>query len=357
MIMKTKNISGQSGLSLIELMISVTIGLMLLGGTITLFMTNKRIYSEQDEMGRLQENARFAMQLLIEDIRMAGYAGCSDDIDEIKNHVNGMNDDDQLMSLANAVEGLDEADPATPANTPWEPSDSVDQVGSMVAGTDAISIRYLDPAGIQISSPMPNVSAELKVTTVGDLQIGDIIALSDCEMADIMQMTQIQVTGGGSSGTNGHLQHNTGGSLSPGNATKNLQKKYNTDASVMRFVARRYFIGTGANGGPSLFRLENLDATPLELIEGVENMEILYGEDTVGNDTVAETYVSAAAVTNWDDVVSVRVSLLFRTLDENFSNPVNTKTYDMLGVNYDPTDDRRRRRVVTSTIQIRNRSN
>lgn len=345
-----KNNTRQSGLSLIELMIAMVIGLMLLGGTISLFMTNKRIYNEQDEMGRLQENARFAMQMLIEDIRMAGYVGCSDDIDEVANHVNGMTDDDQLLSFSNAVEGIDEADPATPANTPWEPSNSVDQVLDMVAGTDAISIRYMDPTGIQISSPMPNVSAELKVTTVGDLQIGDIIALSDCEMADIMQLTQVQ-------SASSHLQHNAGGALTPGNATQTLQKKYNTDASVMRFVARRYFIGTGTNGGPSLFRLENQDAAALELIEGVENMEILYGEDTVGNDTIAETYVDASAVTNWDNVVSARISLMFRTVDENFTNPINTKTYDMVGVNYDPTDDRHRRRVVTNTIQIRNRSN
>lgn len=349
MINYRKRYRQSGGFSLIELLVAMVIGLLLLTGTVSMFMSNKRIYREQDEMGRLQENARFAMQLLIEDVRMAGYAGCSDDISEIMNHVNGMTDDDELMSFSNAVEGIDEADPATPANTPWQPSDSDELITAMVAGTDAISIRYLDPTGIRISSPMPNVSAELKVTSVGDLQIGDIIALSDCDSADVMQLTQIQTS-------SLHLQHNTG-SGTPGNATKALQKKYGTDASVMRFVARRYYIGTGANGGPSLFRLENLDATPVELIEGVENMEILYGEDTVGNDTIAETYVDAANVTTWDNVVSVRISLLFRTVDENASNPVNDKTYDMVGVNFDPADDRRRRRVVTNTIQIRNRSN
>ena len=327
----------------------MVIGLLLLTGTASMFLSNKRIYKEMNEMGRLQENARFAVQLLIEDIRMAGYAGCADDISEIQNHVNGMTDDDQLMSFNNAVEGINEADPTTPANTPWKPSDSQDQVANMVAGTDAISIRYMAPAGISISSPMPNVSAELKVTTVGDLQIGDIIALSDCESADIMQLTNVQ-------DASSHLQHNAGGALTPGNSTQSLQKKYGAEAQVMRFVARRYFIGTGAAGGPSLFRVENLGA-PLELIEGVENMEILYGEDTVGNDTIAETYVNAGAVSNWDNVVSVRLSLLFQTVDENFSNAVNEQTYAMAEGTYDPVDDRRRRRVVTNTIQIRNRSN
>lgn len=355
MIISIHNYSHCKGLSLIELMVAMVIGLLLLTGTASMFISNKRIYREQNEMGRVQENARFAMQMLIEDIRMAGYAGCSDDIDEIDNHVIGMTDDDELLSFANAVEGIESNDGLVATATPWLPSASTDNVGDMVAGTDAISIRYLDPTGIKISSPMPNVSAELKVTTVGDLLLGDIIALTDCDSADVFQLTNVQTA-------SNHLQHIKNGGV-PGNAEKELGKKYDANAEVMRFVARRYFIGTGADGGPSLFRMENLNAVPVELIEGVENMQILYGEDTIGNDTIAETYVDAATVTNWENVVSVRVSLLFRTMDENFSNALNTSTYNLLGDStttaddFDPADDRRRRRVVTNTIQIRNRSN
>jgi type IV pilus assembly protein PilW len=93
------------------------------------------------------------------------------------------------------------------------------------------------------------------------------------------------------------------------------------------------------------------------MIEGVENMQILFGEDTAGADTIADTYVDAATVTNWDNVVSVRIALLMRTVEEDFSTELNTNTYDLLGTNFDPVDDHRRRRVFTNTIQIRNRSN
>lgn len=134
------------GLSLIEIMVAMAIGMLLMTGTASMFISNKRIYKEQDEMGRLQENARFAMQILIEDIRMAGHAGCANDIDEIQNHVDGMTDDDMLMSFVNAVEGLENR-----ANGDvWEPSDSTDQVTSMVDDTDAFSIRFLQPSGIDI---------------------------------------------------------------------------------------------------------------------------------------------------------------------------------------------------------------
>ena len=351
MIMTIHKFSHSKGLSLIELMIAMVIGLLLLTGTASMFISNKRIYKEQDEMGRIQENARFAMQMLIEDIRMAGYAGCSEDIDEITNHLNDLSANPSLQ-FSNAVEGVNEADSGTPANSQWQPSNSEEGVSAMVDGTDAISIRYVDPSGIRLSEAMPKVSAELKVTTTGDLAIGDIVALSDCDAADIFQLTQVQVS-------SSHLQHNAGkggGLPSPGNLTKPLSKKYGEGAEIVRFISRRYYIGTGTNGSPSLFRMEN-GGTAVELIEGVENMEILYGEDTLNNDTIPDTYVHAGSVSNWDNVVSVRVSLLFRTIDDNASNAPNTSTYSMLDTTFDPTDDRRRRRVVTNTVQIRNRSN
>ena len=190
--------------------------------------------------------------------------------------------------------------------------------------------------------------------TVGDLELGDIIALSDCNSADIMQLTQVQ-------DSSSHLQHNTGGSLTPGNATKDLQKKYDSDAEIMRFISHRYYIRNNANGMPSLYRQEE-DGSVLELFEGVETMQILYGEDTSGNDKIADTYVTATNVTIWDNVVSVRLSLLFQTINENFQGGADTKTYTLLGgtgaggVTITSPNDHRRRRAFTTVIQLRNRS-
>ena len=352
--MHNKYQTRQDGLSLIELMIAMLLGILLLLTITSLFITNKRVYKEQESMSRVQENARFALETLIWDIRMAGYTGCSDDVSQVVNHVNGGDDSTSIFSFANAVEGSENA-----AN--WVPSGSTDQIGNMVAGTDGISVSYLNPLGISISAPMPQVSAELKVKSVGNLKIGDIIALSDCDSADIMELTQIQITG---SPVEGHLQHNAGGGAPPpGNATQALQKKYDTDAQVVSFVSRRYFIGTGAYGGPSLFRRDVGSATAQELIEGVEQMQILYGKDTDG-DKVADTYVDATNVgaTQWSNVVSVRLSLLFRTVQPNFQIDPDSKTYDLLGgdgnggVTVGPVNDYNRRRVFTTTIQIRNRS-
>jgi type IV pilus assembly protein PilW len=337
----------RQGFSLIELMIAMLLGILLLLSITSMFITNKRVYKEQESMSRLQENARFALETMIWDIRMAGYSGCSHDITDVVNHVNGGNNSQSIFNFSNAVEGSEN-------NANWLPSGSTDQVANMVAGTDAITVSYLNPIGIGIAEAMPQVSAELKVTSVGNLVEGDIIAVSDCDSADIMEITQVQTS-------SLHLQHNAGGGApAPGNATQPLQKKYDTDAQVVSFVSRRYYIGTGAYGGPSLFRTSN-GTTPQELIEGVEQMQILYGVDT-DSDKIADTYLTATNVPSWSNVVSVRLSLLFRTVEQNFQIDPDTKTYALLGggtggATVGPVKDYNRRRVFTTTIQIRNRTN
>ncbi len=345
----------QLGLSMIELMIAIVIGLLLLAGTASLLISNKRIYKEQNEMGRLQENARFAMEMLIRDIRRAGYIGCMDRVSDLNSVVNGTSNDDFLLSMGNTLEGSENA-------SDWYPSNSTEGTGDMLAGSDGISVKFFEPLGISIESEMPNPAADLNVTSIKGLAVGDIIALSDCASADIMQLTAVQ-----SAPT--RMQHNPGNTNpSPGNSTQVLSKAYSEDSEVTKLVSRRYFVGTNpVTGETSLYRYaqDRIDADAdgnrdefisQEVIEGVENMQILCGEDTAGNDKIADTYVTADAVANWDQVVSARISILMRTVKEDFSASMNTSTYNLMGTVIDPADDHRRRRVFTSTVQIRNQA-
>ncbi len=70
-----RNISGQQGLSLIEIMISLALGIILLGGTLQLLITSKNSYRLQDGIGSMQENGRYAIHSLRENILVAGYPG------------------------------------------------------------------------------------------------------------------------------------------------------------------------------------------------------------------------------------------------------------------------------------------
>lgn len=66
----------QTGMTLIEIMIALLIGAFLLGGVLQVFLGSKQTYRMQENLSRLQENGRFAMEFLSKDIRMAGYWDC-----------------------------------------------------------------------------------------------------------------------------------------------------------------------------------------------------------------------------------------------------------------------------------------
>ena len=119
-----------------------------------------------------------------------------------------------------------------------------------------------------------------------------------------------------------------------------------------------YFIRNSDNGtGPALWRRAGL-APAQELAEGIENMQVLYGEDIDANQT-PDFYRTAAAVGDWTQVVSLQVALLAAGTQGRVAD-VDTRVFNLLGVNVDPTlmgtvNDGRLRRVVTFTVAMRNR--
>ncbi len=68
-----KSFARQKGFSVVELMIAGILGLVLLGGVIQLFIGSNKTYSMQDELATLQENGRFAMLFLEDQIQMGGW--------------------------------------------------------------------------------------------------------------------------------------------------------------------------------------------------------------------------------------------------------------------------------------------
>lgn len=86
------------------------------------------------------------------------------------------------------------------------------------------------------------------------------------------------------------------------------------------------------------------------LIENVEDMQITYGVDANGTGS-ANYYVDASSVTNWSQVVSLRVSLLFRSEEDNLAPAAQTYQYDGTATT---ATDRRLRAVFNTTIALRN---
>ncbi|MCP4089323.1 MAG: prepilin-type cleavage/methylation domain-containing protein, partial [Gammaproteobacteria bacterium] len=95
-----------------------------------------------------------------------------------------------------------------------------------------------------------------------------------------------------------------------------------------------------------------------EVAEGIENMQLLFGVDTSG-DNNANKYVRADEVLDtgvtWNDVVSVRLGLLAQTPSGIAINN-DTDTYKLAGTDVSPdAADRKQRYQYNTTIKIRNR--
>jgi type IV pilus assembly protein PilW len=140
-----------------------------------------------------------------------------------------------------------------------------------------------------------------------------------------------------------------GGAAADGTVTDCLGNRI--DAGVM--ADNTFFIAPGANGRNALFC--RAGGSEFEIVPGVQNMQIVYGEDTNANLT-ANRYVALPAVANVNNVVSVRIAMLFETPTEQGALLLDDRTYDLNGVIVGPFNDGRIRRVVTTTINLRNRT-
>jgi len=350
-------VAGEHGFSLVEMMVALTIGLILLGGAMSMLISNKWTYRIAESVSRIQENGRLAVEFLTWDLRMAGYLGCLTDTTKVSNHVNGASGG--LLDATVRIEGVN--DVAATGNV-WYPSGATAMPAGMVEGSDAFVVRYLDPdSALPVEAPfMPQPSAALHVAAGNGLSAGDIVAVSDCDNADVFQ-----ITGPNDPGTSGTLNHNTGSSESPGNATQSFGKTYGADATVAKLAAVIYYVAPGAGGRPALYRAVIPDSgdrsasEARELVEGIESLQVLYGKDTTG-DGAPDVFLPAGAVgmqsnANWDSVVSVRIALLVSQVEE-YGQDLDTASYTLLDVTVPAANDRRMRRVFSTTVNLRNRS-
>lgn len=337
----------QRGLTLVELMIAMTIGLLLLGGITSIMISSRQTYRVNEALSRMQDNARYAFQVLSRDIRMAGYFGCvGSDVDPL-NVLNGPTD--FLWNFKQTIYGY-EATSATAWNLTPDSS-----ITSPLGGRDIIVVRGASgdgtsaPVKILEHPGMPGSpgSANLKVSLSSGLAEGDVVMASDCLGAAVFQISEINTAGGFD-----NVVHNTGAAI-PGNSENTLGKEY-TGGEILKVTTRSYYIRTNDMGRPALYRkVGTADAE--EVVEGIENMQIQYGEDTNG-DITADIYRKADAVADWGKVVSVRVNLLMQTIDDNIAGAKQPYTYDGDTVVAADVPDRRLRQVYSTVITLRNRA-
>lgn len=323
----------QQGLTLVEMMVAMTIGLVLLSGVITVLTSSQQTYRVNEAMARLQENARYAFQLLSRDIRMAGYRGCAGDGVEVTNVLEDATG--FLWRLDQPLEGFE----ATGANG-WTPALS-SEVTSPLGSRDVVVVRGVEGTGTNILSH-PSDAAGLTIPSGSGLQSGDTVLVSNCQGAAIFQVTGISTSGGQDT-----IEHD-GGAGKP-NSTTTLGRTF-TGGEMARIGTRIYYIRVNPRGIPALYWRRGGNTE--ELVEGIENLQIQYGEDTNG-DRAADIYRMADQVADWEAVVSVRIDLLVQSVEDGIASQPQTYTFNGAAV---VPADRRLRQVFSTVISLRNRA-
>jgi type IV pilus assembly protein PilW len=330
----------QRGLSLIELMVAITIGMLVVAALLALFVNVTRTNNEMSKANRQIENGRFAIQILQGDLQHAGFWG----------------------RLGYSMPPA----PSFPAPT---------------AIPDPCVVSGWDAATRQNLVAMP-VQGYADGGALGACGIGGVLASSDVLVvrhANTCTTGTAGCDGGDDTGPQIQVSACQAGSPPPeaqyvldssadSAAFALTQKDCATTAPLRKFVSNIYYLAT-SQGQPTLMRasLSNGAYTVQPLIEGIEAMRFEYGLDTLGRnglptsptnppDGSADTYVSCAPcdLSQLANVVAVKVHLLARNLEPT-PGYTDSKAYRLgEATAIDAANDPYKRHVFSTTVRLVN---
>lgn len=301
------------GMTLVELMIAIMLGLLVIGAAIGIFISNRQVYRAAENLNRVQEGGRVSFELMARDIREAAGNACVNNV-PLVNVVNGGGGNWWSdMNASTALQGFD-------GSTPFPGDTFGTGLAQRLTGTDALQLLSGDD-NVSTISGHDAASALFTVnTTDHGFSLGDLAIACNAQQAAVFQVSSV---------SGQEVGHATAGS--PGNTTINLHLdsstpdnyEYAAPNSVLAGLhATRWYIANNPNNVPSLYqvRLGGTTVSAQEVVEGVSGMTLQYllrgGTD----------YVTASAVAgNWADVISVRALLTLESPDSvgTDGNPIS----------------------------------
>jgi type IV pilus assembly protein PilW len=322
-----RTLRAQRGISLIELMISLTIGLFLLAGLVTVYVNSAQSSSELEKSAQQIENGRFAMQTITDDLRHAGFygqyytallptaPGLPDPCDWGSTGVPFASIRDALLL---PIQGYNGWDAALSACLP---------AANHKSGTDILVIRRADS----------------NATAAGNFEVGRLYVQASASSVELNNPLVRAAT-------------SSGGTLGVGE-TFYLVDRTTLPAPVRKLHVHIYFVspcskplvctgGATDDGVPTLKRLELVNGgfSVVPIAEGIENLQFDYGVDadpappptppnpagTVGGDGAPEApfVVNPPTPQAWANVVAVKVSLLARSREAS-PGYTDDKTYQL----------------------------
>lgn len=363
--------SSQSGFSILELLISLLLGLVVVAGIVQLFVGNSRTYEVVTAQSRLQENSRYAFEFITEAARDAGFFGCAPENDFVIKGLVGNWANIPEYNINEAINGFEAngdgtylpTDLLTLPRTEGGADINVHIPGNGIDGTildaasDVVIFRSVEQPVARLNAVLQS-DGEPEVFTPGgepSFEVDDVVVISDCEQAAMVKVTGVTVAGDvttlerdtaatGSNFDNADPVTTGGGDILPVTLSV-LGRAYGGATTVGRVQTTIFFIAdsTATNEAGeninSLWRKRGADS-PVELVQGVETMQVFYGVDTTNDGAPnVNRYVTIDNVADLNSVVAVRVRL-----DITSSEPI---------LRQDGVRDRLRR-TFSKTISIRN---
>ena len=329
-----RRIGTASGFTLIELMVAMLLGLIVIGGVVSVFLANQQSYRTNQALSDVQDGSRIAFEMMARDIRDAGLTGCSNGgrVANVLNNGPGAGGTAWWANWNNALVGYNgnQTDLAVSTGT---------GEGQRVSGTHSLMLVGAEGSGVSVkANSEPAASFTLNEAST-DLQAGDVIIVCDPDHATLVQITNYN---------GGTITRAASGS--PGNCTTDLNFPtvcsssssyvFAANSHIARLGASDWYIGNNPVNGRSLYRKALVTKTGVptpeaqEMVRDVTNMSISYHQS--GN----TGFVSASEVGNWTLVDAVQVNLALESVDKRAGTDVKPLT-----------------RSFTATTTVRNRVN
>lgn len=345
--------SRMRGVTLVELLVAMVLGLFLVGVMGMIFLGSKSTFQAQNQVSRLQESARFAIDTISADLRMSGFRGCRGTgvVTPITNTLNT-----PTGFLYNFTAGIWASHYSGSA---WAPaldtaitSPTLVPAPAASALGDVLTVRRTVGPGWALTTEMASATAALNVTPTGRITSRDLLLVSDCVGAAVFQATNNRP------GLDGSIEHSATVTATPGVSTNSLGRAFLQDAMVHRLTTVTYYLAPSARTGKTSqsalwsYTTPVHDGTlqPQELVTGVERFRVTLGVDSNG-DGAADIYVEPKDVADWTQVVTARTELVIASTEDNITS--GYQPYTVAGTVVTPTD-RRLRTVVSTVAQVRN---
>ena len=396
-VMRQRGWVNSGGYSLVELMIALALGSIVTTGVVQLFIANSETYNVLVAQSRMQESARFALDFISREARRAGYKGCYSSNKDFYSTISESNIPYEF-DMRFGIQGFEGSKsqrlwvpaltrlphnrntifatsygygtPITGQKKPWI------KRGKVITGTDVVTFRYLDQTQAHLVQAMPNATANPMVAVAKGwdaFNLEHLVMIHDCEKSALFKVTsenpwdrnpQNKRPEPADKSYNFTITHHDPTDTTD---TRNIRTKlapintFSTDASVSAIQAVTFFITKGpkSRSNNAKRRILSLWAKypfepPVELVEGVEDLQILYGIDNADADRAPNQYKTAATVTDWTQVVTVRITIVVNSVNTVGTKSEPTHGCAIQGCVDGKTWDGLNRKSFSQTVRLRN---